>query len=105
MGSAHSHTVVKEEPTQPWNGPANDGMAQNMGGVGAGDRSAKSQAPYGVKQEFSPSIDDDKGKILASTLVKGAALKGESKEQLKDVVESAIKNQAEEIDQEEERFS
>jgi len=64
-----------------------------------GDRSGKQQAPYAVKPELSPSIDDEKGKILASTLVKGAALKGQSKEQLKEVTESALKNQAEEIDQ------
>lgn len=87
------------DPNQPWNGQANDGLQPNNGGQGAGDRSGKQQAPYAVKPEMSPSIDDEKGKILASTLVKGAALKGESKEQLKDVVESAIKNQADEIDQ------
>ena len=87
------------DPNQPWNGQANDGMGPNNGGVGAGDRSGKQQAPYAVKPELSPSIDDEKGKILASTLVKGAALKGQSKEQLKEVTESALKNQAEEIDQ------
>ncbi|CAN5438721.1 hypothetical protein BH09PLA1_BH09PLA1_19380 [soil metagenome] len=87
------------DPNQPWNGQANDGMQPNNGGQGAGDRSGKKQAPYAVKPEMSPSIDDEKGKILASTLVKGAALKGESKEQLKEVVENAIKNSADEIDQ------
>jgi hypothetical protein len=84
---------------QPWNGQANDGMGPNPGGPGAGDRSAKTQAPYAVKPEMDPSKDDEKGKILMTQLVKGDALKGESKEQLKEITESAVKNAADEVDQ------
>jgi hypothetical protein len=86
-------------PNQQWNGQANDGMMPNQGGIGAGDRSAKEQAPYAVKPEMSPSLDDDKGKVLASTLVKASSIKGESKEALKEVSEAAIKEAAEEVDQ------
>jgi hypothetical protein len=55
----------------------NNGMAG--GGIGAGDRSAKEQAPYQVKQEVDQSPDDEKGKILASTLIKAKSQRGESK--------------------------
>jgi hypothetical protein len=84
---------------QPWNGQANDGMGPNPGGMGAGDRSAKTQAPYAIKQEMSPSKDDEKGRILMTQLVKGDALKGESKEQLKEITEASVKNAADEVDQ------
>jgi hypothetical protein len=50
-----------------WNGPPNQGRG---GGVAAGDRTFKELAPGGFKQEISPSQDDEKGKILASTLIK-----------------------------------
>ncbi|MGH7175899.1 MAG: AtpZ/AtpI family protein [Tepidisphaeraceae bacterium] len=83
----------------PWNGQANNGMGPNPGGQGAGDRSAKEQAPYAIKQEFSPSLEDEKGKILASMFVRASSLKGESKEQLKQIAESAQKESADEIDQ------
>ena len=52
---------------------------------GAGDRHEKEQAPYAIKPEMDPSKDDDKGRILASTLVKASVLKGESKEQVKEI--------------------
>ena len=87
------------DQNQPWNGQANNGMGPNQGGQGAGDRSGKQQAPYAIKPEMSPSQDEEKGRILASQLVKGEALKGESKEQLKEVAESALKEASEEIDQ------
>ncbi len=87
------------QPNQPWNGQANNGMQQNAGGQGAGDRSLKQQAPYQVKQEVSKSQDDEKGRILASTLVKAAAIKGESKETAKEVAASELKDQTEEVDQ------
>jgi hypothetical protein len=87
------------DQNRPWDGQARDGMAPTQGGQGAGDRSAKQQAPYAVKPEMDPSQDDEKGRILATTLVKGDALKGESKEALKEVTESALKEAAEEVDQ------
>lgn len=87
------------DPNQPWNGQANNGLQPNNGGVGAGDRTGKQQAPFDIKPEIDPSQNDDKGKVLAVTLVKDSALKGESKAQLKEIAESAVKNQSEEIDQ------
>ncbi len=71
------------------------------GGIGAGDRTAKTQAPFGVKQEIDPSQDDEKGKILASNFIKdNNPLKGKSSETLKEIADKALKDQTDEIDQE-----
>jgi hypothetical protein len=73
----------------------------NPGGIGAGDRTYKSPAPFGVKPEISPSQDDEKGRILASSLIKdNKPLKGASTEMLKQVAESALKEQTDEVEQE-----
>lgn len=73
----------------------------NPGGIGAGDRTYKSPAPFGVKPEISPSQDDEKGRILASSLIKdNKPLKGASTETLKQVAESALKEQTDEVEQE-----
>jgi len=73
----------------------------NPGGIGAGDRTYKSPAPFGVKQQISPSQDDEKGRILASTFIKdNKPFKGASTETLKQVVESALKEQTDEVEQE-----
>ena len=83
-----------------WNGQANPAGA-NPGGQGAGDRTYKQQAPYTVKPEISPSQDDEKGKILASNYIKdNKPNKGTSTETLKEVAQSAEKEQTDEIDQE-----
>lgn len=82
---------------KPFNGQESHGRG---GGQGAGDRSYKAQAPYQVKQEKSPSQNNENGRILASTLVKAGAIKGESKEQLKEAARSAEQEAAEEVDTE-----
>jgi hypothetical protein len=82
-----------------------DGMARpagpNQGGIGAGDRTYKAQAPFTVKQEVSQSQDDDKGKLLASSFVKDSKpIKGDSKVTLKDVAAAAQAEQTDEVDTE-----
>ncbi|WP_428940797.1 hypothetical protein [Fontivita pretiosa] len=73
----------------------------NPGGIGAGDRTYKSAAPFGVKPEISPSQDDEKGKLLASSFIKdNKPFKGASIETLKQVAESALKEQTDEVEQE-----
>jgi hypothetical protein len=83
-----------------WNGQA--GFAgPNNGGIGAGDRNYKNQAPYGVKKEVSPSQDDEKGKILASNFIKdNHPIRGKSEMSLKDVARAAEKEQTDEVDEE-----
>jgi hypothetical protein len=56
-------------------------------------------APFDVKAELSNSQTIEKGKLLASNYVKASALKGESKAQLKRVVEAAESDAADEVDQ------
>lgn len=85
-------------PNQPWNGQ-NAPAGPNNGGQGMGDRNYKAPAPFTVKQEVSQSQDDEKGKLLASTLVKAGSIKGESKAELKNVAESAEKQMTDEVDQ------
>jgi hypothetical protein len=73
----------------------------NQGGIGAGDRTYKAQAPYTVKQEVSQSQDDEKGRILASTYIKdNKPFKGESTATLQQVAEAAQKEQTDEVEQE-----
>lgn len=77
------------------NGPA----GWNQGGQAAGDRNYETPAPFGVKRVNSPGDRDDKGQVLAGAFVKASALKGESRQQLKDVITSADKDQTDEVDQ------
>ncbi len=89
----------QNQPGQ-WNGQAGQ-AGPNQGGIGAGDRNYKQQAPYAVKAEISPSQDDEKGRILASNYIKdNKPFKGQSTETLKQVAEAAQKEQTDEIDQE-----
>jgi hypothetical protein len=87
-------------PNQQFNGQA--GFAgPNQGGIGAGDRTYKNQAPYGVKQEIDPSQDDPNGRILASNFIKDLNPdRGTSTQTLKEVAERALNEQTDEVDQE-----
>ncbi len=71
----------------------------NAGGIGAGERPAGSPAPFTVKKEVSPGQTDEKGRLIASWLVKADSVKGESKEQFKEIIMSAQRDQAEDVDQ------
>ena len=76
----------------------NNGMGG--AGIGAGDRSAKAQAPYALKEEMAPSQDIEGGKILASTLIKAQSLKGESRVTAQNVAPPPEQEATDEIEQE-----
>ena len=76
----------------------NNGMAG--GGIGAGDRTFKEQAPYATKEEISKSEDIEGGKILASTLIKAKTIKGESKVGASSVAPPPEQEQTDEVEQE-----
>jgi len=92
---------VKGDPKNQgeWNGQAGPAGA-NQGGVGAGDRTYKAQAPYQVKQEVSQSEDIEGGAILANTLVKDKSIRGESKAKLTEAAKVALSQETDEVDQE-----
>jgi len=74
---------------------------QNPGGGphGFGGHLYKTAAPYTVKQVMSPSQDNPNGRILASTLVKAGALRGEKRAALRDVAVAAQQDAPDEVDQ------
>ncbi|MEM8872873.1 MAG: hypothetical protein AAGD32_01325 [Planctomycetota bacterium] len=84
-----------------WNQPGQGQQGGGGGGPGQGQGGdpGKVAAPFGVKQEFSPSENQEDGQLLASYYVQAEALVGEAKQQLKEVAESAVKNQTDEVDQ------
>ena len=58
------------------------------------------EAPFTVKQEVSKSKDDDKGRVIAATLVKADALKGETKAEVREVAKAAMQDATDEVDSE-----
>jgi hypothetical protein len=90
----------QNNPNQRFNGRGAPAGANN-GGVGAGDRTYKSPAPFAVKPEVDPSQDDEKGRILASNFIKDKNNpKGVSTESIREVTKAAVAEQTDEIDQE-----
>jgi hypothetical protein len=87
----------KQGDNRQFKGP-NNGMGG--AGIGAGDRSAKEQAPYAVKEEISKSDDIEGGKILASTLIKAKSIKGESHVGSSNVSAPPEQDQTDEVEQE-----
>lgn len=73
------------------------GAGMAGGGVGSGDRNFKEAAPFGTKIEKAPQQLDEKGKLLAVTLIKAGALTGEAKQELREVTEAAAREAAEEV--------
>lgn len=83
----------------PRNRLGGDGAGGGGPGQGNGARPKPQVAPFGVKQEMSRSETIEKGKILAANFVKASALKGESKAQFQEVVESLETEATDEVDQ------
>lgn len=79
--------------------PQQPGQGMGGPGQGQGGRAPKEQAPGAFKQEVSPVQDIDEGKILASMFVKDDSLKGESKVELGEIIETAQKESTDEVDQ------
>jgi hypothetical protein len=87
------------QQNQKWNGQAGK-AGPNQGGIGAGDRTYKAQAPYTAKPEMDPSQDQEGGKILASTLIKAQSEKGESHVGVTEVAKPPEQEATDEIEQE-----
>lgn len=94
-----NNAQAQNNPGQ-WNGQPGQGDP-NQGGIGAGDRTFKQQAPFAVKKEVSQSQDNEEGKILASNFIKdNKPIRGESKLSLQEIARSAQKEQTDEVDNE-----
>ena len=78
------------------NGPA----GWNQGGQAMGDRNYKTPAPFGTKKELSPGEKDEKGRRLAGWFVKADSVKGESKEELKQVITASNREATDDMDME-----
>ena len=92
-GGAEGADFQRGDPNQ------RGGEGQGGGpGQASGKRPDPREAPFDIKQELSRSDTIAKGKILASNFVKASALKGESKAQLQEVVESAETEATDEVD-------
>ena len=68
-------------------------------GQGAGGQANFAPAPFAFKSEVSKSHDDEAGRTIASSLIKADAIKGESKAQVQEIVESETKDATDEVDQ------
>lgn len=79
--------------------PQDPGAGMGGPGQGQGGAAPYAPAPYGVKQEVSKSHDEEDGRVIASTLIKAEALKGESKAEIQRIVESETKEATDEVDQ------
>ena len=92
MSSPNTGQYGMQNPSEPGMGAGGGG--QGMGGQGL----PYAPAPFGVKQEQSFSHDDDEGRTIASTLIKGETLRGESTAAVREIVESEVKDVTDEVD-------
>jgi hypothetical protein len=76
------------------------GQGRGQAGIAAGGNSDKAVSPFGVKMEQSPSQDDEKGRILASYMVKDKADPGVQKMSMQEVVKKAQAEMTDEVDTE-----
>ena len=85
-----------------WNqgNPQNKGNGMGQAGIGNGGVASKTVSPFDIKMEQSPSQDDEKGRILASYLVKDKADPGTQRMQIQEMVKKAEKEAADEVDSE-----
>lgn len=77
----------------------NQGNGMGGPGQGRGGEGQVAPAPHAFKDEVSKSHDDEEGRVIASTLIKAEALKGESKAAIQEIVESETKEATDEVDQ------
>ena len=80
--------------------PKNQGQGMGGPGIGQGGQAQREIAPFGTKYEQSQSQEEEKGKILASYMVKDQALKGESKAAMAKIIADAQREAADEVDAE-----
>jgi hypothetical protein len=88
--------------TGKWKAGDIKGKGQGMGGPGqgAGGQASRENAPFAVKHENAPSKDNGKGRILASSLIKDNAPKGEAKAELQNIMSNGPKDAADEVEEE-----
>ena len=80
--------------------PQNKGNGMGGPGIGNGGVAQKNVQPFGVKEEQSPSQDDESGRILASYLVKDKADPGQQRMMMQKIAQQAQKEATDEIDTE-----
>jgi hypothetical protein len=80
-----------QNPTEP--GAGAGGGGRGMGGTGL----PYTPAPFGIKQEQSQSFDDEEGRTIASTLIEGETIRGESTAVIRDIVESETTDVTDEV--------
>ena len=101
--SANSGNSANGQSPQPNQGMPADGpqaVPVSHAGRGEGRHAKNDNQPGNYKTEpAAPPPDQKDGQVLASTYVQDSSIKGESKEQLRDVVEAAQHEQTDEIDQ------
>lgn len=83
-------------------GQPNGQQGAGRGGPGqaAGGNSDKATSPFGIKMEQSPSQDNEKGRILASFMVKDQADPGVQRAQMEKIAKKAQEEAPDEIDSE-----
>ncbi len=93
--------VRYSKSTGKWKAGDINGKGEGMGGPGrgAGGQASRENAPFAVKHENAPSVDNGKGRILASSLIKDNAPKGEAKAELQNVMQAAEKDAADEVEE------
>lgn len=84
----------------PGNPDGKKGAGQGGAGQAAGGGIGKEEAPFGVKQEHAPVQNNEDGKFIAATFVKGGAIKNDSQAKLQEVVASNERVETDDVDQE-----
>ena len=85
----------------PYGQNSSDQQGQGAGDGGRGEGGGGlpyAPAPFGVKQEVSPSFNDEAGQVIASTLIEADALKGESKAAVRDIAASETTAATDDVD-------
>lgn len=97
----------RQQPGQGGQGPfaqgnpqGQQGQGQGGPGIGAGGNATKNTSPFGVKMEQSPSQENEKGRILASYMVKDKADPGTQRMVMQELAKKAEKEAPDEIDTE-----
>lgn len=102
-GEGDGQLAGRKDGAGKWGeGEANKrGAGMGGPGIGAGGRAEISQAPFGTKKESSPTQNQEKGRLLASSFIKdNKPIKGAARADLKEVATAAQQEAADEVDQE-----
>ncbi len=96
-----------QQAGQPKNGAFKEGQPDGKQGAGrggpgqaAGGNSDKATSPFGIKMEQSPSQDNEKGRNLATFMVKDQADPGVQRAQMQKIAKKALDEAPDEIDNE-----